>query len=41
MIGNFLAFLSAMRVSFPDVLIRKGALATACSSLALSTGSER
>lgn len=40
-IGIFLAFLSAMRVSFPDVLIRKGALPTACSSLASSTGPEK
>jgi hypothetical protein len=40
-IGIFLAFLSATRVSFPDILTRKGALATACSSLASSTGSGR
>lgn len=35
-IGIFLRFPSATRFSFPDVFIRKGVLATACSSLASS-----
>jgi hypothetical protein len=40
-IGIFLPFLSAMSVSFSDVLIRRGALATARSPLASPTVSER
>jgi hypothetical protein len=39
--GIFLTFLSAMSACFSDVLIHKGALATARSSLASPTGSER
>ena len=39
-IGNFLTFPSAARFSFPDIFIRKGGLATACSSLASSPRSE-